>query len=100
MCVGVYFIRVRQGLYMYVVYIICRYDIIFVYLQTYRSIYNLLMQSGRYTFSIMLLTMQKKKKFIHDLFNDIRQKIVLYLLLSKNLGFLVDKILDMTKSVH
>lgn len=48
--------------------------------------------------SIILLLLCKK--FIHDLFKDMKTEIVLYLLLSKNLGFLVDKIEDMTKSVH
>lgn len=47
--------------------------------------------------SIILHTMQK----IHTRFiQRYETEIVLYLLLSKNLGFLVDKILDMTKSVH
>lgn len=74
------------------------YDKIFecgnIYIGT-RSVLYIYSLMQRYLY--ILLTMQK----IHTRFiQRYETEIVLYLALSKNLGFLVDKIVDMTKSVH
>lgn len=53
----------------------------------------------RYLSIIRIFTYAEKK--IHTRFiQRYETEIVLYLLLSKKLGFLVDKTVDMTKSVH
>lgn len=75
------------------------YDKIFVCRNTevYILLYSLMQ---RYLSIIRIFTYYAEKKIHTRFIQRYETEIVLYLLLSKKHGFLVDKTVDMTKSVH